>query len=66
MVPRGFRTLLLTALFICVLEHHSPPPPMRSARLGQPAAEKTIQDFFRAMGALIGNPFLNGTASVFA
>jgi hypothetical protein len=38
-------------------------PPSRSARLGQPAAERTLEGFFRAMRALIGNPFLNGTAS---
>jgi hypothetical protein len=66
MSSRGFRNLLFAALLIWTLQHHAPFSQLRSARLGQPAAERTIQDFLRVMGALIGNPFLNGTASVWA
>jgi hypothetical protein len=64
MLLRVLKSLLFVALFALALQHHAPPSQSRQVRLGQPAAEKTIQDFLRAMGALIGNPWVNGTASV--
>lgn len=64
MLPRGLKSLLFMALVVLALQHHVPLSQSRQVRLGQPAAEKTIQDFLRAMGALIGNPWVNGTASV--
>lgn len=64
MLLRGLKSLLFMALFFLALQHQAPLSQSRYVRLGQPAAEKTIQDFLRAMGALIGNPWVNGTASV--
>ncbi|HST31769.1 MAG TPA: hypothetical protein VLK27_13115 [Chthoniobacterales bacterium] len=33
------------------------------ARIRQPACESTISNFLRAVGALIGDPWLNGSGS---
>jgi hypothetical protein len=66
MAPYRWKGSLLAAILFLGLQICDPVTPSNITGLGQPAAEKSIENFFRVMGGLIGNPLLNETAEIFA
>jgi hypothetical protein len=55
--------VISSALGFASLVGISLPPSRNCARINQPACERTISNFLRALGVLIGDPWLNETGS---
>jgi hypothetical protein len=66
MLPHRWKAFLVAAILSLGLQICDPVTYPNITGLGQPAGEKNIENFFRALGTLIGNPLLNGTASLLA
>jgi hypothetical protein len=66
MLPHRWKAFLVAAILSLGLQICDPVTYPNITSLGQPAGEKNIENFFRALGSLIGNPLLNGTASLLA